>query len=247
MQNLPYHTRAYHSRLSVKIYYNEVTMRLLLVEDDYKIAAAIKRGLSQESFAVDVEYDGESGFGAASTLPYDLIILDRMLPGLDGVEICRKLRDEKIHTPVLMLTAKSQIKERVEGLNAGADDYLPKPFSFEELLARIRALLRRPKETQSDILTVGDLSLNTTTFAVERQNKSIQLSNKEFALLEYLMRNEGRVLSKENIIEHVWDFESDILPNNVEVYMGYLRTKVDKPFKKPLLHTVRGFGYKIEP
>lgn len=221
-------------------------MRILAVEDDHKIASAIKRGLSQESFAVDVEYDGESGFGAASTLPYDLIILDRMLPGMDGIEICKKLREQNIHTPVIMLTAKSNVSERVEGLNAGADDYLPKPFSFEELLARIRALLRRPKETQSDELKVGDLVLNTLSFNISRAGKPIQLSSKEFALLEYLMRNPGRVLSKENIIEHVWDFDSDILPNNVEVYVGYLRNKVDKPFKKPLIHTVRGFGYKIE-
>lgn len=221
-------------------------MRILAVEDDHKIASAIKRGLSQESFAVDVEYDGEAGFGAASTLPYDLIILDRMLPGMDGIELCKKLREQSIHTPVIMLTAKSNVSERVEGLNAGADDYLPKPFSFEELLARIRALLRRPKEAQSDELKVGDLTLNTLSFSVSRGGKPIQLSSKEFALLEYLMRNTGRVLSKENIIEHVWDFDSDILPNNVEVYVGYLRNKVDKPFKTPLIHTVRGFGYKIE-
>lgn len=221
-------------------------MRILAVEDDHKIAAAIKKGLSQESFAVDVEYDGESGLGAASTLPYDLIILDRMLPEMDGIELCKKLREQKIHTPIIMLTAKSNVSERVEGLNAGADDYLPKPFSFEELLARIRALLRRPKETQTDELTVQDLTLNTLSFSVTRSGKTIHLSSKEFALLEYLMRNAGRVLSKDNIIEHVWDFDADVLPNNVEVYVGYLRNKVDKPFKQPLIHTVRGFGYKIE-
>ncbi len=221
-------------------------MRILTVEDDHKIAGAIKRGLMQENFAVDIEYDGESGLGAASTLPYDLIILDRMLPGMDGVEICKKLREKQIHTPILMLTAKSNVSERVEGLNAGADDYLPKPFSFEELLARIRALLRRPKEAKNDTLQVDDLLLNTLSFSVERAGQPIQLSSKEFALLEYLMRNSGRVLSKENIMEHVWDFDADILPNNVEVYIGYLRNKIDKPFKKSLIHTVRGFGYKIE-
>ncbi len=221
-------------------------MRILTVEDDHKIAGAIKRGLMQENFAVDIEYDGESGLGAASTLPYDLIILDRMLPGMDGVEICKKLREKQIHTPILMLTAKSNVSERVEGLNAGADDYLPKPFSFEELLARIRALLRRPKEAKNDTLQVDDLLLNTLSYSVERAGQPIQLSSKEFALLEYLMRNSGRVLSKENIMEHVWDFDADILPNNVEVYIGYLRNKIDKPFKKSLIHTVRGFGYKIE-
>lgn len=221
-------------------------MRILAIEDDHKIAAAIKKGLSQEGFAVDVEYDGESGLGAATTLPYDLIVLDRMLPEMDGVEVCKNLRSQKIHTPIIMLTAKSNVGERVEGLNAGADDYLPKPFSFEELIARIRALLRRPKETQSDKLQVQDLTLNTLSFTVTRGEKTINLSTKEFALLEYLMRNPSRVLSKDNIIEHVWDFDADILPNNVEVYVGYLRNKVDKPFKKPLIHTVRGFGYKIE-
>lgn len=221
-------------------------MRILAVEDDHKIAAAIKRGLAQENFAVDIEYDGESGLGAATTLPYDLIILDRMLPEMDGIELCKKLREQKIHTPIIMLTAKSNIAERVEGLNAGADDYLPKPFSFEELLARIRALLRRPKEAQSDELKVKDLTLNTLSYSVERAGKQIHLSSKEFALLEYMMRNAGRVLSKESMIEHVWDFDADILPNNVEVYVGYLRNKIDKPFKKPLIHTVRGFGYKIE-
>lgn len=221
-------------------------MRLLVIEDDHKIAAAIKRGLSQENFAVDTEYDGESGYGAATTLPYDLIILDRMLPGMDGLKLCQKLRSQNIHTPVIMLTAKSNIRERVEGLNAGADDYLPKPFSFEELLARVRALLRRPKETQTGELQTGDLILNTLSFSVSRAGKQINLSSKEYALLEYLMRNSGRVLSKDTIIEHVWDFDSDILPNNVEVYIGYLRAKIDKPFNKPLLHTVRGFGYKIE-
>lgn len=221
-------------------------MRILIVEDDHKIAGALKRGLEQENFAVDVEYDGDSGYGAASTIEYDVIILDRMLPGKDGVTICQDLRSISNHTPILMLTAKSSIGDRVSGLNAGADDYLPKPFSFEELLARIRALLRRPKESKPDEMRVGDLKLNTLSFVVSRNKKTIQLSSKEFALLEYLMRNPGRVLSKENIIEHVWNFDADILPNNVEVYMGYLRNKIDKPFKKPLLHTVRGFGYKIE-
>lgn len=221
-------------------------MRLLVIEDDHKIASTLKRGLEQDNYAVDVEYDGQAGYGAASTMDYDLIILDRMLPEMTGDEICQKLRDEKIHTPIIMLTAKSTVGDRVSGLNAGADDYLPKPFSFEELLARIRALLRRPKETVTDELKVEDLKLNTQSYKVERSGKNIQLSNKEFAMLEYLMRNSGRVLSKDNIIEHVWNFDADVLPNNVEVYMGYLRNKIDKPFKKPLLHTIRGFGYKIE-
>lgn len=221
-------------------------MRLLVVEDDHKIAGAIKRGLVQEKYAVDNEYDGESGLAAATSINYDLIILDRMLPGIDGIEVCQKLREKSIHTPILMLTAKSNVGARIEGLNAGADDYLPKPFSFEELLARIRALLRRPQTTTSDELNVGDLKLNTLSFKVTRADKEIKLSSKEFALLEYLMRNTGQVLSKENIIEHVWDFDADVLPNNVEVYIGYLRNKIDKKQKKQLIQTVRGFGYKIE-
>ncbi len=221
-------------------------MRVLIIEDDHKIAAALSRGLTQESFAVDIEYDGESGYGAASTLPYDIIILDRMLPEIDGVEVCERLRKQKIHTPIIMLTAKTSINDRVKGLNSGADDYLPKPFSFEELLARIRALLRRPKTAQSDELKVEDLVLNAQSASVTRGKKAIKLSSKEFALLEYLMRNQGQVLSKENIIDHVWNFEADILPNNVEVYIGYLRGKIDKPFKKPLIQTIRGFGYKLQ-
>ncbi len=223
-------------------------MRILVVEDEHKIAGAIKKGLEQEKYAVDVEYDADSGYGAALNEPYDLMIIDRMLPGsMEGMDIARQLREKEIHTPILLLTAKDQIHDRVAGLNAGADDYLIKPFSFEELLARVRALLRRPAEAKSNVLKVGDLSLDTTNYELRRGSKSIVLSSKEFALLEYLMRNAGQVLSKDNIIAHVWNFDADILPNTVEVYIGYLRNKIDKPFKaKPLLHTLRGFGYKIE-
>lgn len=223
-------------------------MRILVIEDEHKIAGAIKKGLEQEKYAVDVEYDADSGYGAALNEPYDLMIIDRMLPGsMEGMDIARQLREKKIHTPILLLTAKDQVRDRVAGLNAGADDYLVKPFSFEELLARVRALLRRPAEVKSNVLKVGDLSLDTTNYELKRGGKSIALSSKEFALLEYLMRNAGQVLSKDNIIAHVWNFDADILPNTVEVYVGYLRVKIDKPFKaKPLLHTIRGFGYKIE-
>ena len=221
-------------------------MRILVVEDEHKIANAIKRGLEQERYAVDVEYDGDSGLGAALNEAYDAMIIDRMLPGsVEGMEICRQVRLANNHTPILLLTAKDQVKDRVEGLNSGADDYLIKPFSFEELLARVRALMRRPAETQANVIKVADLKLDTINFEVERAGQKIDLSAKEFALLEYMMRNSGRVLSKDNIISHVWDFDSDILPNTVEVYMGYLRSKVDKPFTKPLLHTNRGFGYSI--
>jgi DNA-binding response OmpR family regulator len=222
-------------------------MRILIVEDDHKIANAIKKGLEQESFACDVAYDGKEGMGQALTIDYDLIILDRMLPEtIDGLNICKVLRDQKNHTPVLILTAKDKIEDRVEGLDSGADDYLIKPFAFEELLARVRTLLRRPKNKLDDILKVGNLTLNLRTYEVRRGGKKIALSSKEFALLEYLMRNPGQVLTKDNIIAHVWDYDADILPNTVEVFIGYLRNKIDKPFRdKPLIQTVRGFGYKI--
>ncbi len=221
-------------------------MKLLLIEDEPKIARAIKIGLEQERSTVEVVYDGPSGLAAALGDSYDAIILDRMLPGgMDGLEICEKIRENNVKTPVLMLTAKGQIRDRVNGLNAGADDYLVKPFSFEELLARLRALTRRPHETNGTILQVEDLSLDTVSYDVRRGGTPIALSQTEYALLEYLMRNKNRVLSKSNIINHVWDFDADILPNTVEAYIGYLRNKVDKPFNKTLIHTVRGFGYRI--
>jgi DNA-binding response OmpR family regulator len=223
-------------------------MRILVIEDEPKIAGALKRGLEQERFAVDVEHDSDSGLGAALNEPYDLMIIDRMLPGsMEGLEICREIRGKGISTPVLILTAKDQVVDRVTGLDSGADDYLVKPFAFEELLARIRALLRRPKESKGNILTVGDLSLDTVSHDVKRDGQSITLSSKEFALLEYLMRHAGQVVNKDAIISHVWNFDADILPNTVEVYIGYLRTKIDKPVKeKPLIYTLRGFGYKLE-
>lgn len=222
-------------------------MRILIVEDEQKIATTLKRGLEQESYAVDTADTLESGMAAAITGKYDLAVLDRMLPGgKDGLEICAELRKEHIHTPVLMLTAKEQIRDRVAGLDAGADDYLVKPFAFEELLARIRALLRRPQENAGTVLTVGDLTLDPARAEVRRGGTIINLSTKEFGLLEYLMRNHGHVLSKSQIISHVWDYDADILPNTVEVYVGYLREKVDRPFNGPkYLKTVRGFGYKL--
>lgn len=223
-------------------------MRILLVEDEHKIANSIKKGLEQESFAVDVAYDGISGYDFASSEEYDVIVLDRLLPGMDGVEICKKLREKGIHTPILLLTALGEVSERVEGLNSGADDYLPKPFAFTELLARIRALTRRPKSAIGSILSLGDLSLNTVSFEVKRGSISIPLSSKEFSLLEYLLRHKGTIVKKEQIINHVWSYDSDVLPNSVEVYITHLRNKIDKPFKgkKDLIQTVRGFGYKIE-
>jgi DNA-binding response OmpR family regulator len=221
-------------------------MRILVVEDEHRIAQAIKEGLEQEAYAVDVEYDGESGYNAAQAGEYDLIILDVMMPIMDGVEVCKKLRADGIHVPILMLTAKDQERDIIKGLDRGADDYLTKPFSFDILLARIRSLLRRPHNTLSEILEVADLSLDPASKRVARGDKTLRLSAKEFAILEYMMRNPGKVLSKNNIMTHVWDFDADILPNNVEVFINYLRTKIDKPFKDPaLIHTVRGFGYRI--
>ncbi len=223
-------------------------MRILVVEDEHKIANSIKKGLEQESYAVDVAFDGEHGFDLAATEDYDAVILDLLLPKINGIEICRKLRkEENIHTPILILTAKGQIDDRVKGLNAGADDYLVKPFAFAELLARIRALIRRPKQTLDNRLAVEDLVLNTLNFEVKRAGKKIKLTKKEFALLEYLLRNKGKTVSKNQIINHVWDYDADILQNTVEVYISYLRNKIERPFRdKPkLIQTVRGFGYKI--
>jgi DNA-binding response OmpR family regulator len=222
-------------------------MRILVVEDEHKIAGAIKRGLEQESYAADLAYDGDEGLSSALTDEYDVIVLDRMLPGLlDGVEIAKEIRANGVRTPIIMLTAKDKIGDRVEGLNAGADDYLIKPFAFEELLARIRALMRRPQDHIGNVLTIDDLSMDTQSYEVKRAGRRIQLSQREYALLEYLLRNQNRILSKANIISHVWDYDADILPNTLEVYIGYLRGKIEKPFRGPeLVHTVRGFGYKL--
>lgn len=220
-------------------------MRILVVEDAPAIARALKEGLEQEGYAVDVENDGDNGLRAALFEPYDLIILDIMLPSKDGLAVCRELRENKVTTPVLMLTAKTQDGDVVTGLNAGADDYLAKPFSFEVLLARIRALLRRPGEVLADKLTIGDLTLDVTNRTAERANTPLDLSRKEFAILEYLLRHAEQACRKEDIMQHVWDFDADILPNTLEVFITYLRAKVDKPFSYPLIHTVRGFGYKI--
>lgn len=222
-------------------------MRILVIEDERKIAGALKKGLEQETFAVDVCYDGDEGLRYALDEPYDVIVLDRMLPEKDGVSVCQELRARGNQTPILMLTAKDKIRDRVTGLNAGADDYLVKPFAFEELLARIRSLLRRPSQSLPTVLTCADLTLNTQTFRVARGKTQLRLTQKEFALLEYLLRKQDVIVNKDQIISHVWDYDADILPNTVEVYIGYLRNKLDKPFTKakPLIHTVRGFGYKL--
>jgi DNA-binding response OmpR family regulator len=222
-------------------------MKILVVEDEHRIANSIKKGLEQERYAVDVAYTGPDGFDLVSTETYDLIILDIMLPEMNGIEICKNLRKNKIHIPILMLTAKGQIKDKIEGLDTGADDYMTKPFSFDELLARVRALTRRQGIVIESGLKVNDLEIDTKKFVVKRNGKTIQLSNKEFSLLEYLVRNKNTIVTKDQIISHVWNYDADILPNTIEVYIKNLREKIDKPFinKKPLIQTVRGFGYKI--
>ena len=221
-------------------------MRILVVEDEHRIASTIKKGLEQEKFAVDVAYNGTDGYDMAVSENYDAIILDLMLPEKDGLEISRDLRKQQIHTPILILTAKSQVQDKVAGLDMGADDYLTKPFSFEELIARIRALSRRPHKSLGSVLQIADLKLDSKTFLVSRNKNKINLSNKEFSILEYLMRNKGKIISKDQIISHVWDYNADILPNTVEVNIKNLRAKMDRSFNKKLIHTIWGFGYKIE-
>lgn len=221
-------------------------MKVLVVEDEHKIANSIKKGLEHERFIVDVAYDGTQGYDLAASEEYDVIILDHLLPGMDGVAICKRLRENRMHTPILLLTAKGQISDKVEGLDAGADDYLVKPFAFEELLARVKALLRRPAAiAKTSVLKVSDLTLDSVTYQVKRAGKRILLSQKEFMLLEYLLRHKDKVIAKNQIINHVWDYDANILPNTVEVYIKHLRSKIDAPFKKNLVHTIRGFGYMI--
>lgn len=224
-------------------------MRIVVVEDEVKIAQAIKRGLELHGYAVDVAYDADSGLAHATDPDYDLVILDRMLPGsMDGVELCKRARAEGSSVPILMLTARGTLGDKVEGLNSGADDYLVKPFSFDELTARVRALLRRQPHHIGAIMQIGDLSVDTVTYKVKRGDESIKLSSKEFSLLEYLLHSQGRVVTKDMIITHVWDGDALVLPNTVEVYIGYLRNKVDRAFpdRPPLIHTLRGFGYKLD-
>ena len=221
-------------------------MRVLLIEDDVTIARLLKEGLEDESYAVDVANDGSEGYRTAAADDYDVIILDIMLPEMNGYEVCRALRNDGNKTPILMLTARDAERDIVEGLDTGADDYLAKPFSFDVLLARIRALLRRPNEKLEEIIQVGDLKLDPSSKRVTRASQEISLTAKEYGVLEYLMRNKGKVLSKEQIISHVWDFDADVLPNNVELFIMFLRRKIDKPFKSKLIHTVSGFGYKLE-
>ncbi|UCF90730.1 MAG: response regulator transcription factor [Desulfobacterales bacterium] len=222
-------------------------MRLLLVEDDKKIALFVKSGLKEAGFAVDHVTDGEDGLHLALTEPYDIVVMDLMLPKIDGLTIIKAMRNNAINTPVLILSAKRSVGERVEGLNAGSDDYLIKPFALSELLARVQALIRRASSVISPSnLTVADLTLNIHTRKVYRSGKEINLQPLEFSLLEYLMRNAGRVVSKTMIMEHVWDYNFNPQTNVVEARICYLREKIDKNFDTALIHTVRGVGYVLQ-
>jgi two-component system OmpR family response regulator len=220
-------------------------MRVLVVEDNRDLGANLQQGLREHGFAVDWIDDGRRGFDYAATGVYDLLILDRMLPGRDGLDLLRGLRARGVSTPALFLTARAAVGERVEGLDAGADDYLVKPFSFAELLARIRVVLRRGGDVAPSILQVADLRLDPATRTVERAGQRIELSAKSFTLLAYLMRHAGQVVSRAMILEHVWDFEFDGLTNVVDVHINRLRNKVDRGFDRPLIHTLRGVGYVL--
>lgn len=221
-------------------------MRILIVEDEVKIASAIKRGLAQEGFSADIVEDGDSAVSYGSSPEYDVILLDWMIPGdYDGPAVCKQLRQDGIKTPILMLTAKGQVKEKVQGLNSGADDYLQKPFAFDELIARIHALLRRPDKVMATDIKLGKLTITPATKQVKYGDKDVALTAKEFSLLEYLVRNKERVVSKDELIDHVWSDDDDILPNTVEVYVGYLRNKIDRAHKVELIKTVGGFGYQV--
>ena len=221
-------------------------MRILVVEDEKKIADFIKRGLKEEGYSVDTAADGEEGHFLATTQDYDLIVLDLMLPKMDGLTLCRNLKKEKVATPVFMLTAKDAVKDKVTGLDAGADDYLTKPFAFEEFLARVRALLRVRDAASATRLEVGDLEVDLLTHKVARAGKEIILTSKEYALLEYLMRHAKILVTRTMISEHVWDINFDTLTNVIDVYINYLRKKIDHGFKKKLIHTVRGRGYILK-
>lgn len=221
-------------------------MKILIVEDEKKVANFVRKGLQEEGYAVDVAFDGEEGLMRATETPYDLIILDIYLPRLDGIAALRKLRERRVGTPVLLLTVRATIEDKVLGLDSGADDYLTKPFAFQELLARIRALLRRHADANTGALQIADLVLDPVRHVVVRGTRKIDLSLKEFALLEYFMRNTERVLTRTMIIDHVWNYDFDSETNVVDVYVNYLRRKIDAGHEPKLIHTVRGAGYVMK-
>ena len=221
-------------------------MRILVVDDDRRLCTIIKRGFLEEAYAVDLAYDGEEGEYLAEVNPYDLIVLDIMMPVKDGIEVCHDLRAKRINTPILMLTAKDAVEDRVRGLDAGADDYLVKPFAFSELLARVRALLRREGMSKSPELRVGDLTLDTLTRRVWRGQRPIELTTKEYVILEYFMRHPNAVVTRTMIEEHAWDYDFDSLSNLIDVYIRRLRRKIDDEGRDSLIQTVRGAGYRLK-
>jgi len=221
-------------------------MRIILVEDEKDLASIIKKGLEENGYSVDMAHDGEEGLYMAENYPADVIILDIMLPIMDGLTILKKLRAQEIKTPVLMLTAKDTVPDKIKGLDTGADDYLTKPFDFTELLARIRALMRRSGEVKESLIHVGDLEIDTATHEVRRDGKIILLSAKEYALLEYLAYRKGHVVSRFDITEHIYNEDFDLDSNVIDVYVNFLRKKIDKEFEKKLIHTVRGAGYILK-
>jgi heavy metal response regulator len=218
-------------------------MRILVIEDERKVATFIKKGLEEEHYAVDTAYDGETGLYMAEVNEYDLIVLDLMIPKIDGLEVLRRVRSNKNNVPILVLTAKDTVEDIVKGLDSGCDDYLTKPFNFTVFLARIRALLRREKLEKEPLLKIADLVLSPVIHKVTRRGKEIELTSKEYALLEYFMRNPDKVLTRTMISEHVWDYHFDSLTNVIDVYVNYLRRKIDKDFEPKLIHTIRGVGY----
>jgi len=220
-------------------------MRVLVVEDQHRIADFISRGLSEQGYAVDVAYDGDEALQWVGAAEFDVIVLDVMLPVRDGIEVCRTLRERGLRTPILMLTARDAVEDRVRGLDSGADDYLVKPFAFVELLARLRALTRREPAALGTVLQVGDLILDTTTREASRQGMSLELTSKEYALLEYLMRHPNQVLTRTMIAEHVWNYDFDNATNVIDVHIRNLRRKIDDPFPTRLIQTARGAGYRI--
>jgi len=221
-------------------------VEILLVEDDGRVARLVERTLAEAGHHVEVAYDGPSGLARGVAGAYDLIVLDILLPGMDGLDVCRRLRRRSVRTPILILTARDAVPDRVRGLDAGADDYLVKPFALEEFLARVRALERRAGDAAEEVLQVGDLTLDLGRHEAWRGGRAIELTAKEFGLLAYLMRAPGRVLTKERIADHVWGYDSETTSNVVEVYIHYLRDKIDKGFPRPLIRTVRGVGYTIK-
>jgi heavy metal response regulator len=221
-------------------------MRLLVVEDEKKVASFLKKGLEEEYYAVDVAYDGDEALQMIAVYDYDLVLLDIMLPKIDGMAVLRSIRNHGNSVPILMLTAKDSVENIVEGLDAGCDDYLTKPFAFTELLARIRSLLRRDRETKTLVLEVEDLKIYLSTHEVTRGGRKIDLTAKEYALLEYFMRNPNRVLTRTMMAEHVWDYHFDTDTNIIDVYVNFLRKKIDREFDVKLIHTIRGVGYMIK-